>query len=112
MPKAKANIAYEKITQEIIDALENGIVPWKKPWNVVGGEMPINVASKKPYNGINVLILGSKPYASNVWGTFKQWQAKDGIVRKGQKSTVICFWMFFSKKDKTATFNLTRKVAK
>ena len=106
---AKANIAYDKITNEIITALEKGIVPWKKPWNVVGGLMPINVANKKPYNGINVLILACKPYESNVWGTFKQWQEKGGMVQKGSKSTTICFWTFFPKKDKNGKVELDAK---
>lgn len=106
--KMKANIAYEKITDEIIKALEKGIVPWKKPWNVAGGLMPINLITKKPYHGINLLILGCQPYTSNVWGSFKQWQEKDGFVRKGEKSTTICFWTFFPKKDKDGKVELDK----
>jgi antirestriction protein ArdC len=96
---ANKNIAYEKITGQIVDALEKGIVPWKKPWTVTGGLAPINLKSKKVYNGINLLILGCAPHASHVWGTFKQWTEVGGTVRKGEKSTPICFWTFFDKRD-------------
>lgn len=106
---AQENIAYEKITNEIITKLESGIIPWKKPWNVNGLFTPINVANKKTYNGINLLILGCQPYASNVWGTFKQWTDKNGFVRKGEKSTTICFWTFFPKKDKNGKVEIDGK---
>jgi len=95
---AKRDIAYDKITAQIITALESGIVPWKKPWNIAGGLMPQNVASKKVYNGLNVLLLGCQDHASHVWGTFKQWKEKGGMVRKGEKGTSIIFWTFFPKK--------------
>lgn len=97
---AKANIAYEKITNAIIEKLEKGIVPWRKPWNIIGGQAPINVISKKAYRGFNLMMLASSEYKSNVWGTYRQWQSKKGFVREGEKSTLITFWQFFDKKDK------------
>jgi antirestriction protein ArdC len=109
MTKAKKSDAYEMVTNEIIKSLEKGIVPWKKPWNVEGGLMPINVANNKPYNGINVLILACQPYASNVWGTFKQWKDKGGYVRKGEESTVVCFWKFLTKKDENGDIEYDSK---
>jgi antirestriction protein ArdC len=50
---------YEHITQSIIKDLENGVAPWTKPWKAGsgGGIMPINAATKRPYNGINIPIL-------------------------------------------------------
>ena len=42
------NQVYEKITAQFIEALNKGIVPWKKPF--IGNA---NFISKKEYQGIN-----------------------------------------------------------
>lgn len=107
--KTKSDIAYDKITDQMVAALEKGVVPWKKPWTAVGGLMPINVASKRPYNGVNVIILAFKPYTSHVWGTFKQWQAKGAFVRKGEKASCILKWLTFAKKDKDGNVEIDEK---
>ncbi len=80
---------YEMITQKIIEALENGTIPWKKPW--VGGEH-VNLISKKSYRGINVFILGSAGFISPYWLTFKQATEKGGRIKKGSKGCPIIFW--------------------
>ena len=41
---------YNKINTLIIENLKKGVVPWKKPWRE---GLPMNLASKKVYNGIN-----------------------------------------------------------
>ena len=46
---------YEIITNRIIEKLEEGIIPWHKPWQSVEG-MPKNLISKKEYRGINIFI--------------------------------------------------------
>ena len=93
--QTKQNI-HETITNSIIEAMEAGIDSWQMPWHKTGGGRPINVASGKPYNGINVLALwlaaNCAGYASNRWGTYKQWQAKGAQVRKGTKATSIIFY--------------------
>ncbi len=89
---------YEAVNKTIIDLLEAGTVPWHKPWS--GGDPPANLISKKPYRGMNVLILGCKPYASRYWLTYKQCAAIGGQVRTGEKSTMIVFWKFLQVTDK------------
>jgi antirestriction protein ArdC len=42
-------------------------VPWQKPWLAVQ-----NIVSRKPYHGINALLLGSTDYQSPFWISFKQ----------------------------------------
>jgi len=46
---------YDIITERICAQLEKGTVPWLKPWK--GGDLgaPKNLASGKPYRGVNVL---------------------------------------------------------
>lgn len=87
---------YEIITARIIESLNIGIVPWRKPWNV---DMPKNIASGKAYRGVNVLLLQSAPFQSPWWLTFNQAQAMDGCVKRGEKGTPVVFWKIFDKED-------------
>jgi antirestriction protein ArdC len=45
---------YEIITSRIVEELEKGQIPWRKPWKTLP---PANLISKKPYRGINVFLL-------------------------------------------------------
>ena len=49
---------YQHVTNQIIEAMEAGVSPWRKPWS--GGEQsgsfPLR-ANGAPYRGINVLML-------------------------------------------------------
>ena len=83
---------YETITQQIIAQLEAGTIPWRRPWRTRG--VPRNLFSLKPYRGINVWLLLSRPYASPYWLTFRQANEIGGTVRKGEKGTAIVLWKF------------------
>ena len=74
---------YEKITGKIIELLDAGTVPWRQPWS---GAAPTNLASMKPYNGINFLLLGCLGFESNFWLTFKQAEKLGGRIVAGEKS--------------------------
>lgn len=93
---AKTDI-YETITNKIIDALENGIVPWQKPWTSIGG--PRNLQSKRPYRGINAFLLGMAPFTSPFWTTFKGASANNAVVKKGEKGTLVVFWRILKVAD-------------
>ena len=54
--------------------------------------MPRNLASGKPYRGVNVFLLHAMSYTSPYWLTFKQAQELGGHVRKGEKSCPVVFW--------------------
>ena len=75
---------YEAITERFIEQLKRGTVPWQKPWLAVQ-----NIVSRKPYRGINALLLGSTDYQSPFWISFKQALDLGGHVRKGEKSTPV-----------------------
>jgi antirestriction protein ArdC len=87
---------YEQVTANIVKALEAGSAPWLKPWSGKGGSgfEPYNGSSGRPYNGINLLILGCLPYADNAFLTYKQAKALGGNVRKGEKGCMVIFWQF------------------
>jgi antirestriction protein ArdC len=81
---------YANVTSRIMELLEGGEIPWRKPWKASGSAK--NFISKKPYRGINQFLLNCSPYASPYWLTFKQATEKGGCVRKGEKSTLVVFW--------------------
>ena len=85
--ETKVNV-YELITQRIISQLEAGTVPWHKPWRSA-----MNLISKRPYRGINRLLIGSiDTYESPFWLTYKQAQELGGNVRKGEHGNLVVFW--------------------
>ena len=85
---------YEILTNRIMDLLQEGEIPWRKPWKATGGAR--NFVSKKPYRGINQFLLNAATFSSGYWMTFKQASEKGGQVRKGEKSTMVVFWKFIN----------------
>mgnify|MGYP003674540309 CR=1 FL=1 len=98
--KKKADV-YQIVTDQILEQLEKGTVPWRKPWASVG--LPANVVSGKAYQGINLLLLGFQSYPTQYWCTFKQAKAMGGNVKKGEKSSIVTFWKFLEKKQDDGT---------
>jgi antirestriction protein ArdC len=81
---------YAIVTEKIINLLEQGIVPWRRPWSATG--LPCNLVSKKPYRGVNLLLLSATKYISPLWLTMKQANELGGSVRKGERSQIVVFW--------------------
>ena len=81
---------YAIVNEKIINLLEAGIVPWRKPWASTG--LPRNLVSKKPYRGVNVFLLSASKYVSPFWLTFRQANELGGHVRKGEESSIVTFW--------------------
>ena len=97
-PATKLDI-YEKVTNRVIESLEQGVVPWKKPWTVLP---PQNLNSKRRYSGLNVFLLSLSPYKSPYWCTFKGAKAAGGSVKKGEKGTTVIFWRILEVDDPQA----------
>lgn len=83
------NKVYDIITEQIVKHLENGVIPWKMTWK---GNMPMNMVTKKPYRGLNTMLLAAKNRKSPYWLTWKQIQDLGGSVREGERSSVVVFW--------------------
>jgi antirestriction protein ArdC len=89
---------YTRITAEIIAAIEAGAGEFKMPWHHTGTSIarPTNVASSKGYRGVNVLALWVAAeiadYDSGLWGTYRQWLAREAQVRKGEHGTTVVLW--------------------
>ena len=90
---------YDLITERIVEKLQQGTIPWQKPWNSAAG-LPRNLSSQKAYRGINVWMLGSAGYSSPYWLTFKQAKEIGGYVRKGEQGFPVVFWKWLDGVEK------------
>ena len=82
---------YEIVTARILDQLQKGTVPWRKPWSTITAA-PRNLITNKPYRGINVFLLGGHRFAFPYFLTFKQALQRGGAVKKGERGCPIVFW--------------------
>ncbi len=82
-----AKSVYEMVTERIINQLEKGIIPWRKPWTGIRNGA-YNRISKKSYSLLNQMLLKHE----GEYATFKQWESLGGHVRKGEKSEIVVFW--------------------
>ena len=81
---------YAIVTDKIINLLEQGVVPWRRPWTSTG--LPRNLVSKKPYRGVNFFLLSASKYVSPFWLTMRQANELGGHISKGEESTAVVFW--------------------
>jgi antirestriction protein ArdC len=77
----------QDITNRIVSAIESGVKPWRRSWRVSKNcGRPANVVSKKPYSGVNPLLLEitamQRGFSSKFWGTFRQWDELGCSVQK------------------------------
>ena len=85
---------YAAVTDRIVQQLEKGVVPWRKPWTGVRSGA-ISGATGKPYSLLNQMLLAK----AGEWYTWNQIQALGGKVRKGEKSSMVVFWKQTPVKD-------------
>jgi antirestriction protein ArdC len=81
---------YAIVTEKIINLLEQGIVPWRRPWTSTG--LPHNLVSKKPYRGVNRFLLSASKYVFPFWLTMRHANELGGHVCKGEESTLVVYW--------------------
>jgi antirestriction protein ArdC len=89
---------HDSVTARIIAELEAGRFPWVQPWASASATplgLPQNAATGRTYSGINILLLWSaameQQRPSQCWLTFKQALALGGVVRKGEKGTMVVY---------------------
>ncbi len=89
---------YQKVTDQIVAALEQGVRPWHQPWKAEHSAGRITRPLRGngiPYQGINVLMLWSAAtlngYAAPVWMTFKQAKELGAHVRKGEEGSLVVY---------------------
>lgn len=92
---------YSEISTRIIEQLEQGIIPWKKPWSGVSSGA-ISHATGRPYSLLNQMIL-EQPGEYITWSQCKQ---EGGSVKKGSKAKIIVFWKVQPREKKDAAGNI------
>ena len=94
--------AAQSITDEIVALLEAGTMPWRRPWRIAGGGVPLRVGGE-PYRGINAFLLGLRAamagYTSPTWMTFAQARRLGASVRKGERSSVVVYYGTAGRRD-------------
>ena len=81
------NNMYEEVTNQIISMLEQGQIPWRKPWaGSSAGAISHNTG--KPYSLLNQLLL----QIPGEYITFNQVRIEGGRVKKGAKAKHVYFW--------------------
>jgi len=92
---------YQIITDRLISIMEQGIIPWRKPWNSGREGGPLNLVSKRHYQGINCFLLAcyGSSFGTPYWLTYKQANELGGNVRQGEKGTPVIFWKMYDRKD-------------
>lgn len=105
---AEKSDVYTRITGRIVAELEQGVMPWHKPWNAEHAAGRITRPLRhngQPYNGINVVMLWSEAvtrgYAAPIWMTFKQAQELGAHVRKGEHGSLVVYADRFTKTETT-----------
>ncbi len=94
----KVNV-YQVVTDRIMKLLDEGIVPWRKPWQGgAAGNLPRNIRGTA-YRGINTWLLASLGYTSPYFLTYKQAVALGGKVTPGQKGMSVILWQPFEKTE-------------
>lgn len=104
--KTTTTDVYTRITDKIIDDLEQGERPWMKPWNAEHAAGKITRPLRfngLPYSGINVMMLWSeamdKGFNAPIWMTFKQAHELGGHVRKGEHGSLVVYANTITKTD-------------
>ena len=78
---------YQVITDKITAMLEEGIIPWKRPWSGVM-QGAVSYTSRRPYSLLNQILLGE----DGEYITFNECEKLGGKVKKGAKSQMVVFW--------------------
>lgn len=89
---------YQEVTDQIIKCLEEGTVPWLRPWQNPDYNMalPRNAVSGRLYSGINIMLLwiasAKHGYQQCKWLTAHSASKLGGHVRKGERATIITYY--------------------
>ena len=84
---------YAEVTSRIMQQMENGVIPWRKPWIASGAA--VSHATGKAYSLLNQMLLG-RP---GEYATYAQIQKAGGYVKKGEKASMVVFWKWIEQED-------------
>lgn len=90
---------FQEVTDRILEQLDKGVVPWRKPWKGLRGanpnEMAVSYEKQTAYSLLNQILLGE----SGEYLTFAVIKKYGGTIRKGERSRLIVFSDTLVKED-------------
>jgi antirestriction protein ArdC len=100
MSREKARFdLHQTLTDQIVDAIERvSADDFRLPWHRSGlsSIQPKNALTKNAYRGINIVSLWVAAevhqYPRALWASYKQWEQLGANVRKGERSSMVCFY--------------------
>ena len=80
--------------ERIVTAIEQGVLPWRRPWRTSpNAGRPANVMSKRPYLGVNPLLLQiaamQHGFSSRWWATYRQWSELGAKLRNAPSPSIL-----------------------
>jgi len=93
---------YKLVADDILGALDKGVIPWVQPWSTEGGKLlsQRNAFTNRLYTGSNVFALYIAGHSDPRWATFNSIVKAGGRVRKGAKSRAVIMWKFVESEDR------------
>lgn len=82
---------YQMVTDRVLEQIEQGIIPWHKPWSAATlseDALAISYTSRKPYSFLNQMLLGR----NGEWLTFNQVKERGGNIKKGAHAGIVVFY--------------------
>ena len=76
---------YEMVTERILEQLEQGIIPWHKPWTGTAGAW--SRSTGRAYSLLNQWLMPQGEYA-----TFNQIKKEGDKVKKGEHGYIVVFF--------------------
>lgn len=96
----------QELTDRMVAALDQGAIPWERPWHEVRASRPRNLLSSRDYQGGNRLMLMlvqlERGYSDPRFGTIRQINQLGGRVNQGEKGYPIEYWSeqpFYERRD-------------
>ena len=86
-----SQLINEAVTTRLLEQLEAGVVPWRKPWSATM-QWPENAITTHRYRGVNVFLLALLGYELPRFLTFRQAAELGGHVRRGEHGFPVVFW--------------------
>jgi len=86
------NNVYQMVTDRIVEMMNQGIIPWRKPWHFGavddGSAQAISYTTRRAYSLLNQWLLGEP----GEYLTFNQIKERKGTIRKGEKARMVVFF--------------------
>jgi antirestriction protein ArdC len=91
---------YEIVTEKVLETLEKGTLPWRKPW-VAGAMRPCNAETGRQYSGGNMFLLSMLPFATPAFLTYKQIEKAGARIADGQNKNYfpVFYWNILERKN-------------